>query len=424
MKPKFFFAAAALLIFFKSSAFATEPTAKQLELMFGIEEELRSPLILTTYLTSRTALTTAPITLGNPHLMPFGLIGGYLGAHAATGVSIDFTIKKFAKNIIKLCSEHPELNCIEGDGHKIMFLDQSGNTVGWLKPKYDLAVIEVVGSPIKIADLDSHMGKALQLTLFDATKKTGLYPAKTGGEGHLHIDFNSLFQKGTPEKPNWDYRLFRNYAVDWANHNELYYGALHYDPIDLAAKPLLRSEQTRNAFLKWLEEFDGELKNGSIDDQKFMKYIHRLGNECGFRKGFALNVIPKIETGPKAIDLNLHMPKTIEVRSLKPKKTFGHLGSTMKLLQGRAEYLRNLDGLLPYHQPAAIQNAQEGVDRFYRYVKESNLDYDEIKKLLPETWQKKTPRTLSDAELFKPGSLKPNAKFRCMTWMNAHLFGK
>ena len=391
------------------------PSTPELELVFGIEEEFRSLSILSSYIGGRVVGGAFPWIIGVPDLAIITPITNWAGGHVASQYVASSKVRGLNRRIFELCENHPTLNCLDMKNGKIIFTDKSGEMIGWVKPTTDMAVVEVIANPFKLKELDEGMGRALQLSLFEAPKKNGLYHNITGGEGHIHIDFKTLFQKGTLEAPEWDYRFFRNYIVDWVNHNELYWGALHYDPLDIAAKPLLRDEKTRNAFKNWLKMYDDVLSRGEMTEEKLAGFLKKLDQDCKFTKGYALNVMPR--TG-------IEIPKTIEIRSLRTKKTMKQMVNTLSLLQGRANFIHQQEGLIPFYDARAIQNTQEGVDRFHRYVQESKIDYEELKTLMPKSWQKKTPRDLPDSELFKTGNLKPGRAFRCWNWMQIHVLGR
>lgn len=293
---------------------------------------------------------------------------------------------------------------------QVVFADQTGQKIAWIGAKPDPGVVEVVASPFTIEDLDTFMGDILELSLFTASKKSGFSRTTFGGEEHIHIDFDSLFREEA-SAGSIDYLLFRNYIVDWVNHNELYWGGLHYDPKARGATPLLQEASHRKSFEIWLRDYDELLDNGTMTPEEFTNLLKYLKNVCGFRAGSALNII-----GLKG--------KTIEIRCSKNKKDMKQLRRFLILLQTRANYLKNYRKKLPYYRADAIQSAQEGVNRFYRYLKESNLSWNEYSSLLTYNWQFLKPQDLPDEKLFpSTGKHTPGRLFKCVTRGLIHLLG-
>lgn len=401
---------------------------KQLELMFGIEEELRSGLAKRTYIGMQAAV-------------PF-LIHSAESTHGIAGLSMDMIAllptmiygvgtvnsihdrkqETFITNILKECEKNGKFRC-QRDKIKIHFYDPKTNTeIGYLRIGRDPMVIEATANPFKLKDLDGDMGEILEKSLYQTSKKTKLHPAQLGGQSHIHVDFASLFG-GKDGKPI-DYQFFRNYIVDWANHNELYYGALHYDPKAMGASPLLDTEEKRKKFVRWLAKYDSLLAKGQMDSNTFNNMRAELAH-CGFRKGDAINVIPRtVDFG--TLEKNFVDAKlgTIEIRCSRPSKNISELTRKLTIFEERARFIHNTKGLLPYYNPAAIQNAQEGVNRFALYLSESGLEWDEYKQVLPKHWQKKTPVKLPPEELFASGKADANICFRTFNRAMIHLFGR
>lgn len=407
MKKRMLFILISLLSFGLPVQAADDPI--RLELKFGIEEERRPSHIIGVEAKARVK------KMLNPNRTAFRknilLSSSDL---AETKIEVGKAATRLEENILARCLNHPTLRCVKGqflsDDKRAMtgllFTDLKGNRVGYIELDRDNLVIEIKANPFKRNDLSGATGEMIQLAAFDAPADLKLNPARFLGEGHIHIDFDSLFK-------TWrgiDYRMFRNYVVDWVNHDELYYGVLNYDEAEFKSAPMLKNDDDVRKFTSWLADYEIAMENGTIKDD-FYDLLDDLHKDLGFSKGRALNV-------------DGHESGTIEIRSLRNKRDMQELNRVLSLLEERANYLKNLDGDLEFHNVRATNSSQMAVNRFYRYVTESKLDWDEYKKLMPKPWQKITPKVLPDEKFFAQGTKKSSKVFNCSTWMLIHLFGK
>ena len=351
--------------------FAFEPSNKNwIKPTFGIEEEYISPLIGVTFVYQR----------------------------------------KFILALFEACKTHPTLSCTREGNVFVFFSRTTGKEITTMTIHPDGRVIEVNASGFINDALEEEVGSVFQLALFDVPEKVGLERPTLGGEGHLHKGFESSYMRNS----KINYELFRNDVVDKANHNELYYGALHYDPLaKIKSHPLLQTRELREKFKAWLKEYDQILDEGRMTPEIFNELRLKLKWECGFKKTSAFNVWPD-EKKPLG---------TVEWRAARPKKNMAHLKLYTHLEENRLNYL-NQRGRLPYYDNGVIQNSQDGVNLFYRYVTEAHLDYQQYKELLPEGWKTLTPEVLSDEKLFAPGKLTIPFGFKCNLILNIHLLNR
>jgi hypothetical protein len=180
----------ALFLLQPLTAFAKDvhhPSPQQLELMFGIEEELRSGLAKKAFLGVTSIIPIAVHTL-----LPDASVSGIKPMmDMATTFTLPIALNtvdsihnkkqiKFIENILAECKKNGKFDCIQ-DRTKIIFHDPtSGKEVGHLKIGRDPMVIEVTANPFKLKDLDGDMGEILEKSLYGISKKTGLHPAQVG----------------------------------------------------------------------------------------------------------------------------------------------------------------------------------------------------------------------------------------------------
>ncbi len=381
---------------------------QQTRLLFGIEEEYRSPWMKRSMLGITAAFVAASPWVSNEFVLPIAYVVTQLIAMDAAN---SLQKKAYLNELANACSTHLEYRCVrfnywgkeDVNGNTFQLIRRStGKVITSIDINVDPQVTEITTTPFTSNELNHEIGKIFQLAIFETAQRAGLRPATLMGEGHLHLDFDSLFWN--EKNKAYDFQLFRNFIVDWVNHDELYYGALHYDPKFKGAKPLLSSKSELKRFAEWLSEFDETLASGKMSLNEFGWFRFRLQNHLGFRKGAALSV-----SGVRIHDKEKQFFKdTIEIRCLRPRQDLNHLKRTVNLIEARVRYLKTLSSPLKFQNSGVIQSIDQGVNRFFHYVTQSKLDWSEMKKLMPKTWQKIVPDTsLSEDELFQPGPRKP-----------------
>jgi len=238
----------------------------------------------------------------------------------------------------------------------------------WFQLNTDPSVIEVQAKAATPTE-SSRYSKRLQEDLFDEAKKQWLaVPSELSG-GHINIGLLGEFDKNP--------LLFRNFIVDFINHYEISEGILNLDAKN-AASPLTK-KKIKTQLIEVLKKFDEKkitttaelaaaLHEGPFKDmgRQLSLSIRRIADE-------------RIPIGEKTVELR-------SVRAQKSAKEFEHL---VHLFNGRITYLKSLNFPLPLYEGAISNDPKILVQRFQKYVEESNASWDELKKLIPTKLQER-----------------------------------
>ena len=365
---------------------APVPNRNRIELLFGPEEEFRNRVIRRS--ARKKVLKASIMELYSQN-------------------EIEKEISKFMKHLDHLCKTEwsSTLNC-EIKKNELHFIAQNGEhkIMGF---KYDPGVMEIITTPFKVKELDGDWG-SLFTKVYDSLKNNTWKIAGLGGEGHVHVDLRSAFETSNDQ---WDLRRFRNFLVDWIDHNEHYWGILHYDPKAGGANPHFSDPKSPKKFREILSDLDRRIENhGNIVSEAQFREAYKFVETDGariFGKGRAL-----------ALRTN-----TFESRSLKPKQGVSEMKQIYRLLESRMNHIASHEELITYYGGTAPKNVQEAIDRFYLYVTQSGEDWEEAKNLLPPPWKRYSPNTnISQAQLYKNESYTPSKTLQCMAWVFNHLF--
>lgn len=249
----------------------------------------------------------------------------------------------------------------------------------WFDITLDPQVVEIQTKPSTYEEF-LHMKGRMHDDIFLAAKAVGIEPDIMASGGHIHIGTSSAFGK--------DARLLRNFIVDFANHPELAAGVLDVNYTN--APPLAAHEpQIRDEFKKVLFDFD----NGKIGD---IQSLARTINKKVYITSFC-DVDPSSKF--QALCLNRTADKqfkpqdmTVEIRSVRTQVTAEEFLKELKLFQSRIDYLSKVTANgknVAFLDATDKMSDKEMVNAFYRYVKESGLDWEEYKTLLPSFLRKK-----------------------------------
>lgn len=280
--------------------------------------------------------------------------------------------KELAEKIVTLCAQRTSFadHCnVINDGFTVRVAYSNGF---WFEITTDEQVLEVQTKPSTFDEFHA-LRERLQRDLFDVAHQVGLQPDIFASGGHIHIGIKEAFGN--------DGRLLRNFFVDFANHPEIADGVLDLNYLN--APPLsAHSERVRDNLRKVLEEFD------SSNDQSITNFA-RLIN----KKVYTEAIAPRVFVMPdKYQALNLRHKETIEIRSIRAQLDMDEFLKELKLFESRIAYVKKLtkDGAnIKYLGLSGNMKDKAMVDAFYRYVRESGLDWNEYKTLMPKPLRRK-----------------------------------
>ncbi len=228
----------------------------------------------------------------------------------------------------------------------------------WVQISTDPSVIEIQTKPSTVAEYKKsrvHMDR-----LFSVGEAVGIKPHSFNGGGHIHMDIKSAFGN--------DVKLFRNFLVDFMNHQEL--GGDGVLGGDFQNAPHLSELEKfqRREFRKVIGEFDsGEINSIRELTDAINKRVYR-GNPAGWgptEKYQALNLLRALlEDGES----------TVEFRGIDPQRDFDEFLKQINLFEKRIEFLKKNDGILELLDLAKMSNADR-LSAFRSYVEESKLKW-------------------------------------------------
>jgi hypothetical protein len=234
---------------------------------------------------------------------------------------------------------------------------------------HDPSVVEVHFTPLNSEEAEK-MVPFLDKNIYQNTARVGLKIPRIDGPwngGHIHIDLETAFG------PN-DWEGLRNFVADLGNHQELSDGILGWDPVN--AKTTQFSDEHLINLRDLIEDLDNQMRG----EARPLVATFREKSLGGFYGAFRFNIVYN----------------TIELRFPRSQSSARELALLMKLINGRIRYIRSLPKgtrvLLLWREGALT--AQEKMNRFYQYARESGLDNSEIKELVPARFKKYLGRAL------------------------------
>jgi hypothetical protein len=236
----------------------------------------------------------------------------------------------------------------------------------WVQISTDVAVVEIQTKPSTVAEYKA--AKPHLDELFLAGAETGLTPdPKFKQGGHIHMDFASAF--------GGDHRLFRNFLVDFMNHQELGGGGVFGSDPGNAPHLSLLTDEKKGVFMDLIDRFDrGEIKSGKELAQKIIRNVYDDNPAHWFPadKYHALN----LTRVPDSDDFS-----TVEFRALSAQRSPEEFLRQTELFEARLDFLRKIDRNLPVVGFRPL-SAEQKVGAFRSYVEESGLAWDDYKPLL------------------------------------------
>lgn len=261
----------------------------------------------------------------------------------------------------------------------------------WFIVATDPGCLEIQTKPSTFAEYKSY-SKIIQADLFDSATMLGMFTDKDVGGGHIHIGMKSAF--------DGDAVLFRNFVADYSNHGELNSGIMDTDKYNAPSIDDLNRNQ-RKAFKELLFDFD----NGKT----------KLQTIKGFAKALEETVYYKTPTGwnpaYKYQALNVHRvhgeefaeaARTVEIRAQAAQETFDDFLKQIQLYEKRIKFISSKPTKrLVYLDQGVELTGREKLERFYAYVVESGLVWDDYKYMLPKRLQSMKPEGLVETQFLK-----------------------
>lgn len=266
-------------------------------------------------------------------------------------------------------------------------------------------VVEIKMSPMTTVQIREHLPEIQEL-IFESAHEIGLYSQDTAG--HIHVGLESAF--------NNDPLLFRNFIVDWTIYSRMAFVLFGADALSGPTIDMLGRRRYNN-FRKIIDLFDRELLNPSsvastwrsMSRDLFLgaisSFVHHphmtkfnFGDQSG-RDKISLLAGKIIEfvymesawanIRDKYQSLNLlrisQMPqeeKTIEFRSVHEVGSAEEFLSLAEMIEGRLEYLKTREELIPFKKIIPIGSVQAAIDLFYRYSQEAGISWAKARTLL------------------------------------------
>jgi hypothetical protein len=237
----------------------------------------------------------------------------------------------------------------------------------WFHVIVDLGTVEVIAKPTTLKKFQS-LKTRIDRDIFKTAASLGLETnSSTYGAGHIHIDRET---SGLGSDPI----LFRNFIVDFFNHDEIASGILEDDEDNALAVSKL-SDRAKSSLRRAIALFDSSAKGQQDLDSMIL----------AINKAYMENKTPPKEDEAKFQALNLLHPETVEIRSLRMQRDMGDFLKVIRLFQNRIDYLKTRkDQLIPLERMEEKQDIGSRLRRFRLYVTESRLKWKDYKDLLNE----------------------------------------
>jgi len=234
----------------------------------------------------------------------------------------------------------------------------------WFQVTLDMGTIEIISRPTTLS-VFKKIKRRIDNHIFGVAQSLGLKTnSESFGGGHIHIGIESSGLGSDPV-------LFRNFIVDFFNHDEMASGILNDD--DENALPFSRLPEEAKAYIRQsIKEFDDSPK--SKEDLKALIENINLAYK-------------EFTAGDRYHALNLLHADTVEIRSLRMQRNMDDFLKLLHLFQSRIDYLKTFeDKLIPLDELKANNKPANHLQRFHRYVTESKLKWGEYKTFLNDSY--------------------------------------
>jgi len=251
------------------------------------------------------------LTFTNRSLIEAGRARGELELDTVENLA---ALERFVGAIREGIGDHE--HAIEDDGHgfgRHVITELDGN---WFKVEIDPWVVEITGKPSNLAFYRAIAPRMERL--FAIASSCDLEPHARIGGGHVHISRTSF------ESP----MAIRNFIVDYANHPELALGIQGHDLLN--APPLaIAPRSSIEAFVEGLARFDRDQDLEAL-------FAHLRADVYTFAGSPELPVHAR---RAKYQALCVEHPATIEIRAIRPPRSFAEFIATAELFARRIAFL-------------------------------------------------------------------------------------
>lgn len=252
----------------------------------------------------------------------------------------------------------------------------------WFQLTLDPGVIEIQHKEVTAKEAEA-LEKRMQKFIFDAGASVNLTPHESIGGGHMHIGDKSAFEGQDG--------LFRDFMVDNVNHSEVVSGIFGSDPNNALPIPSL-PERLVAKFSKLIRAFD----SGKIPNRyELARYINRhVYVELPMPYPRTLRSDPKKYRASNVwrMDPDNHdvfpdeNARTVEIRNKKPFQSARDFVLRVKMYDARLRLLRQQPRRLVLQVPKPFADTRvlpSDVERFQRYIGESNLNFADYQGYVP-----------------------------------------
>lgn len=247
------------------------------------------------------------------------------------------------------------IHAIEDDGHGFPRHFIAYPDGYWIRIEIDPWCVEVTGRHLSLAAYAEVAPRLEQI--FACARAVGLAPHHRIGGGHVHVDRASF---ASP-------RDLRNFLVDYWNHAELALGVLGFDPLNAPALAGC-GDAARAALVDGLARFDA----GEWELAALLAHV---------RAAVYVDAAPDLPAGAdraKYQAIAMHHPFTLEVRAVRPHRSFAEFLRVCELFAARVAFLRGRPPIplrLERWPSDARMPRDLALDRFATYCAEMAVAY-------------------------------------------------
>lgn len=259
----------------------------------------------------------------------------------------------------------------------------------WVDIGVDPWVIELNATPMTAEEYLNQSKKFQQI--FSFANELGYKAHFRIGGGHIHIDVLSAF--GGSEL------AARNFIVDLMNRPELAMGALNKDYLNAPPLAILKGNQRKN-FIKKLHMYD----DGKLTFKNFIMAINNRVYTSTFYSGFNSTGTKKFQAINLTRTTKNPGESTIELRFLRPQKSFEDFILLLRLFEARIEKIKQIDHPIIYN-PKSYPDGKIApkliADSFNKFVSDAGLEPKDYSKLLPRSLRQHGNSILKCSSLFQ-----------------------
>lgn len=318
--------------------------------------------------------------------------------------SPDGTVSTFRRDLVMTRMEN-HLVFGQPDGEKFEHKDRSDKFTSpngwWFIVDTDPGVLEVTMKPMSADEIRLYKDD-IQDAIFVSAANENLFPWEYMGGGHINIDLASFDD---------DYLWFRNFIIDYWNHNELAMGALGYDTHNALSFSQMDIHSRREIKAAIAAADAGRFGRGrqaieglasairAVTDATQDQYWEKAWGRTGFSRR------------ARNHDLNFdHIAESssprLEIRAVRPQKDMDVWLNQIELLEGRMEFLKTIRFPIPLSTvvdvvPATERTseervrqmalnppikAQEALRSFWTYLHESGRDWNDYRDEVWPEW--------------------------------------